>query len=95
MKSVTVRTYDSQDALAMAVRTGEVDAMYDYASPIARTLAQSVTGVENVANGMSKNLGNYMLLFGFKQAAHRRPGLPPGGVQGAGLRAAGRGHRRR
>ena len=67
VKSVTVRTYDSQDALAMAVRTGEVDAMYDYASPIPPTLAQSVTGVENVDNGMSKNLGNYMLLFGFKK----------------------------
>lgn len=62
-----MRTYDSQDALAMAVRTGEVDAMYDYASPIPPTLAQSVTGVENVDNGMSKNLGNYMLLFGFKK----------------------------
>lgn len=67
VKSVTVRTYDSQEALAMAVRTGEVDAMYDYANPIAPTLAQSITGVENVENGMSKNLGNYMLLFGFKQ----------------------------
>ena len=30
VRSVTVRSYDSQDALVMALRTGEVDAMYDY-----------------------------------------------------------------
>lgn len=67
VRSVTVRSYDTPDALVMAVRTGEVDAMYDYANPIEPTLAASVTGAENVNNGMSKNLGNYMLLFGFQQ----------------------------
>ena len=67
VRKVTVRSYGAQDALVMAVRNGEVDAMYDYSNPIEPTLAVTATGVEGVDNGMSQNLGNYMLLFGFNK----------------------------
>ena len=45
VRSVTVRSYDSQDALVMALRTGEVDAMYDYSNPISPTMLPSISGV--------------------------------------------------
>ena len=64
---VSVRTYDSHDALVMAIRTGEIDAMYDYSNSLSATMAPSVTGVENLNPGMSDNPGNYQLVFGFNQ----------------------------
>ncbi len=64
---VTVKTYDSHDALVMALRTGEIDAMYDYSNSLSATMAPSVTGVENLNPGMSDNPGNYQLVFGFNQ----------------------------
>lgn len=67
VRSVTVRSYNNQSALVMAIRNGEVDAMYDYSTPIEPTLAASVAGSDGVNIGMSKNLGNYMISFGFKK----------------------------
>ena len=63
VKKVVVRTYDSQDALVMAVTTGEVDAMYDYSNPISATMLASISGVENVDSGKSTNLGLFEILF--------------------------------
>ena len=67
VKKVVVRTYDSQDALVMAVTTGEVDAMYDYSNPISATMLASISGVENVDSGKSTNLGLFEILFGFNK----------------------------
>jgi len=67
VRSVTVRSYDSQDALVMALRSGEVDAMYDYSNSLNATMVESITGVEGLDPGMSDNPGNYQLVFGFNE----------------------------
>ena len=43
----------------MAIKNGEIDAMYTYASPIASTLIGTLEGVENVEAGGSDYSGNY------------------------------------
>lgn len=64
---VTVKTYDSQDSLVMAIRNNEIDAMYAYASPLNATMAPSITNEKNLDAGMSDNPANYQLMFGFNQ----------------------------
>lgn len=59
VRKLTVRTYDSHDALVMALRSGEVDAMYDYSNSLNATMVDSITGVEGLDPGMSDNPGNY------------------------------------
>ena len=66
VKYVEVRTYDSSDALIMALRTGEVDAMYNYSTSISATQLDSISGVENLDPGMSDKPGCYQLVFGFQ-----------------------------
>ena len=66
VQSVTVRTYDSSDALIMALRSGEVDAMYNYSTSISATQLDSITGVEGLDPGMSDKPGCYQLVFGFQ-----------------------------
>ena len=67
VKKVSLRSFDSNDALVMALRNGEIDAMYSYASPIPATMASSITGAEKVDPGMSDNTGSYIILFGFRK----------------------------
>ena len=67
VRKVSVRSFDSNDALVMALRNGEIDAMYSYASPIPATMASSITGAEKVDPGMSDNTGSYIILFGFRK----------------------------
>ena len=67
VRSFTVKCYDSADALVMALRSGEVDAMYNYSNSLDPTMAASVTGVENLDPGMSDNTGNYQIVFGFNK----------------------------
>ena len=67
VQKLVVRTYDSHDALVMALRNGEVDAMYDYSNSLNATMVDSVTGIEDLDPGMSDNPGNYQLVFGFNK----------------------------
>ena len=67
VRKLTVRTYDSHDAMVMALRSGEVDAMYDYYNSLNATMVDSITGVEGLDPGMSDNPGNYQLVFGFNE----------------------------
>ncbi|MFQ7856530.1 MAG: ABC transporter substrate-binding protein [Flavonifractor plautii] len=67
VRSVTVRSYYSQDALVMALRTGEVDAMYDYSNPISPTMLPSISGVDGVDPGKGMNMGLFEILFGFQK----------------------------
>lgn len=67
VKKLVVRTYDSHDALVMALRSGEVDAMYDYSNSLNATMADSITAVKDLNPGMSDNPGNYQLVFGFNE----------------------------
>ena len=67
VRSFTLKSYDSADALVMALRSGEVDAMYNYSNSLDPTMAASITGVENLDPGMSDNTGNYQIVFGFNK----------------------------
>ena len=67
VQKLVVRTYDSHDALVMALRNGEVDAMYDYSNSLNATMVDSITGIEDLDPGMSDNPGNYQLVFGFNK----------------------------
>ena len=61
---VVLRTYDSQNALAMAVRSGEIDAVYDYSNSLDPSMKSSLESTENVDAGRSDNPGNFTLMFG-------------------------------
>ena len=65
--SITVKSYSSQDALLMAMINGEIDTMFDYASPIDTTLLDLINGDENIDPGMSDYSGNYQVCFGMEE----------------------------
>lgn len=65
---VTVKTYESNDALVMALIAGEIDAMYNYSNSLDSSMRPAVTGVQDLDSGMSINLGNFQLVFGFNVA---------------------------
>ena len=54
---VQVRSYDSHDSLVMALKNGEIDAMYDYSNSLDSSMQPSITGVEGLDAGMSTNTG--------------------------------------
>ena len=64
---VTVKTYESNEALVMALIADEIDAMYNYSNSLDSSMRPSVTGVENLDPGMSDNTGNYQIVFGFNK----------------------------
>ena len=66
---VIVQSYTSQEAMLADLRTGQIDAVYDYSRPIRPTLVSFIAGRPDVALGRSLNRGNHMLVFGF----HRYP----------------------
>lgn len=68
VKKVSVRSFDSADALVMALRSGEIDAMYSYANPIPATMSASITNIDGINPGMSDNTGNYAIMFGFRKS---------------------------
>ena len=65
---VTVKTYESNEALVMALIADEIDAMYNYSNSLDSSMRPSVSGVENLDPGMSINPGNFQLVFGFNVA---------------------------
>ena len=65
VKKVVVRSYDGHDALVMALRNGEIDAMYDYSNSLDSSMKPSITGIDGVEEGMSVNPGNFQMVFGF------------------------------
>lgn len=65
IKKVELHSYSSPENLAMAIKNGEVDAMYNYASPIPSTIIDVLRDVDNVDVGQSNYSGNYQLTFGF------------------------------
>lgn len=68
VKKVSVRSFDGVDALVMALRNDEIDAMSSYGSPVPATMASSISGLDDVDPGMSDNTGNYMMMFGFRES---------------------------
>ncbi len=67
VKKVIVRTYDSQDALVMALVRGDVDAMNDYSNPISPTMLPSISNIKGLDPGKSINQGLFQILFGFNK----------------------------
>lgn len=65
---VTVKTYASQEAEVMALRNGEIDAIYNYSGPIAATLFPTLEGEQDCDLGISPDPGNYMIMFGYNEA---------------------------
>ena len=64
---VELRTYDSHDSLVMAIKNGELDAMYDYSNSLDASMQPSLVDVEGMDPGMSTNTGNFQLVFGFNE----------------------------
>jgi peptide/nickel transport system substrate-binding protein len=67
VKKVSLRSFGSADSLIMALKNGEVDAMFVYSTPLDPSAAPSITGVAGLDPGMSTNTGNFQLCFGFKK----------------------------
>ena len=65
---VSVKTYASAEALVMALKNDEIDAIYNYSGPIASTLFPTLEGDANLDLGISPDPGNYMLMFGYNEA---------------------------
>lgn len=65
---VVLKTYESNEALVMALIAGEIDAMYNYSNSLDSSMRPSVTGVDGLDSGMSINPGNFQLVFGFNVA---------------------------
>lgn len=65
VSKVEVHSFATQEALAAALKSGQVDAVYDYSSPIRPTIISWLQGTENINLGESVNTGNYLLTYGF------------------------------
>ena len=65
--SITVKCYGSDDAMLMAMLNGEIDTMYNYASPISYTLLDLISGDANIDSGASPYAGNYQICFGMEE----------------------------
>jgi peptide/nickel transport system substrate-binding protein len=68
VKKISVRSFGSADSLIMALKNGEVDAMYNYSSSLDPSAAPSITGIQGLDPGMSNNTANFQLVFGFKKS---------------------------
>jgi peptide/nickel transport system substrate-binding protein len=68
VRKVVMHSYESQDALVMALVRGEVDAMNDYSNPISPTMLSAISDVDGLDPGKSTNLGLYQIVFGFNQS---------------------------
>jgi peptide/nickel transport system substrate-binding protein len=65
---VSLRTYSSHDTLVMALKKGHIDAMFDYSNSLEATVAPAVLNVLNLNPGMSDNIGNYQIVYGFRRS---------------------------
>lgn len=63
--NVELHSFATQEALLAALKSGQVDAVYDYSAPIRPTLIGWLQGTDNINLGESSNTGNYMLTYGF------------------------------
>lgn len=65
--SITLKSYSTQEALLMAMKNGEIDMMYDYATPIDTTLMGLVEGDGDIDKGESDYAGHYQITFGMEE----------------------------
>lgn len=67
VRNVSVRSFDNQESLLMALKSGQIDAIYDYANPLDATLAPAFMDVPNIDPGKSYNTGSFFVSFGFNK----------------------------
>lgn len=65
--SITLKSYSTQDACLMALANGEIDVIYNYASPVSYTLLDVIAGNENVDPGESDFIGCAQVTMGMSQ----------------------------
>ncbi len=70
VKNITLKTYSSQDALLMAMSNGEIDLMYDYATPVSYTLLDVISQNPDIDSGESDYRGNNQVTFGMLDGAN-------------------------
>ena len=64
IKKVSIKTYDSNDALLMAINNDEIDAIYNYSNPCDPNMLDVIVANPDVNPGQSIHTGNYMINFG-------------------------------
>ncbi len=65
--AITLKSYSSQDACLMALANGEIDVIYNYASPVSYTLLDVIAGNENIDPGESDFIGCAQVTMGMSQ----------------------------
>ena len=68
VEAVTLQTYSGEDTLMMAMMSGEIDAMFNYANPIDSTIIDTMHGIEDIDLGESDYSGNHQLTYGMERA---------------------------
>ena len=64
VKKITVKCYGTQEALALALKSKEVDCMADYSAGLPATLSSQFVGQAHLDPGETDNPGNVQLGFG-------------------------------
>ncbi|MGL5693935.1 MAG: ABC transporter substrate-binding protein, partial [Peptostreptococcaceae bacterium] len=67
IEKVVVKSYDTHEALLMAMQNGDIDAMNDYSNGIESTLIGTVENNKEVDMGESLNPAAYHMVFGFNK----------------------------
>ena len=65
--AITLKSYSTQEACLMALANGEIDVIYDYASPVSYTLLDVIAGNEDVDPGESDFIGCAQVTMGMSQ----------------------------
>lgn len=65
--AITVKTFSGEDALLMAMVNGEVDAVFNYATPVSITLLDIIRDNPDIDPGESEYTGNYQVVFGMEE----------------------------
>ncbi|MFT3876130.1 MAG: ABC transporter substrate-binding protein [Propioniciclava sp.] len=69
--AITMKSYSTQDAVLMALANGEIDVMYDYATPVPNTMLEIVKGNDKVDLGQSDYIGMNQVTFGMARGANQ------------------------
>ena len=67
VETITLKSYSSPDTLLMGLSNGEVDVIYEYASPISYTLLDVISGNKDVDFGESVYTGCNQVTFGMSE----------------------------
>lgn len=65
--AITLKSYSSQDACLMALANGEIDVIYNYASPVSYTLLDVIANNDSIDPGESDFIGCAQVTMGMSQ----------------------------